>query len=248
MTAESLVEARGLYVSLDGIPVLRDVDLDVHAGEAVGLHGGNGSGKSTLIRTIVGLVPRLEGDLRLFGQPADEFGDWHRVGYVPQHSAINVPNATVREVASSGRLPHRRPFRPASREGRRVIDESLDQVGLTDRRDWPFGSLSGGQKQRALIARALATRPDLFVMDEPMAGVDLHSQEGLAHLLSDLVHDGAGLLVVLHEIGVVELDRGVTLCDGRMTAEEHDGHPGHATTEIAASPFGLLDPLDRRRP
>lgn len=248
MTAETLVEARGLYVSLDGIPVLRDVGVTVHAGEAVGLHGGNGSGKSTLIRTIVGLVPRLEGELRLFGEPADEFSDWHRIGYVPQHSAINVPNATVREVVSSGRLPHSGPFRFPSKEDRRVVEESLDQVGLGDRRDWPFSALSGGQKQRTLIARALATRPDLFVMDEPMAGVDLHSQEGLAELLGALVHDGAGLIVVLHEIGAVELDRGVTLCDGRLTAELHDGHPAHHVTETESSPFGLDDPLARRRP
>ncbi|NLE98078.1 MAG: ATP-binding cassette domain-containing protein [Propionibacterium sp.] len=247
MTADLLVHAEGLYVSLDGIPVLRDVGIDVAAGEAVGLHGGNGSGKSTLIRTIVGLVPHQEGTLRLFGQPSSKFHDWQRIGYVPQHSAINVPNATVREVASSGRLPHRRPFRWAGRQDRRAIDESLEQVGLIDRRDWPFTALSGGQKQRTLIARALATRPDLFVMDEPMAGVDLHSQEGLGHLLSDLVHDGAGLLVVLHEIGAVELDRSVTLCDGRMTDEEHDGNPGHATTIPEPSFFGLEDPLVRNR-
>jgi zinc transport system ATP-binding protein len=240
MTAgDLLVEARNLYVSYGGIPVLRDVSLDVARGEAVGLHGGNGSGKSTLIRSIVGLVPPVSGELRLFGEPQEKFHDWKRIGYVPQHSAINVPNATVWEVASSGRLPHHHPFAWPGREDRRAITDSLGAVGLSDRVDWPFAALSGGQKQRTLIARALATEPELFVMDEPMAGVDLHSQEGLAHLLSDLVHDGAGLLVVLHEIGAVELDRGVTLCDGRMTEDEHDAHPAHITPEAEYSIFGL---------
>lgn len=238
-----LVEARNLYVSYGGIPVLRDVSLQVAPGEAVGLHGGNGSGKSTLIRSVVGLIPHVSGELRLFGQPAEQFHDWKRIGYVPQHSAINVPNATVREVASSGRLPHHAPFGWPNRADRRAIDEALESVGLSDRADWPFAALSGGQKQRTLIARALATKPDLFVMDEPMAGVDLHSQEGLGHLLGDLVHGGAGLLVVLHEIGAVALDRNVTLCDGRVTDVHHDANPAHATPEPEQSVFGLQDTL-----
>lgn len=242
--ADPLVEAKGLYVSYGGIPVLRDVDLEVSRGEAVGLHGGNGSGKTTLIRAVVGLLPLLDGELRLFGQPASQFNDWKRIGYVPQHSVVNVPNATVWEVVSSGRLPHAGFFGWPRRKDREAIRESLEVVGLSDRAHWPFASLSGGQKQRTLIARALSTRPDLFVMDEPMAGVDLHSQEGLGELLSELVHVGdAGMLVVLHEIGSVQLDRSVTLCDGRVTDVEHLSNAQHAAAEPQRSPFGLEDAI-----
>ena len=245
MTAsDPLIAGSGLYVSLDGIPVLRDVSIDVHAGEAVGLHGGNGSGKSTLIRTIVGLVPHQEGELRLFGEPSDHFHSWHRIGYVPQHSSITVPNATVREIVSTGRLPHQRPFQLMSRKDKQIVEHSLESVELMDRVDWPFASLSGGQKQRTLIARALATEPELFVMDEPMAGVDLPSQDGIAELLGRLVHDGAGLLVVLHELGVVQLDRSVTLLDGRMYDSVVDGHPEHfVPDDQPTSLFGWEEPI-----
>ena len=240
---DNLVEAESLYVSRGGIPVLRDVDLHVAPGEAVGLHGGNGSGKSTLIRAVVGLLPPQSGELRLFGQPQEKFRQWHRIGYVPQHSAINVPNATVWEVASSGRLPHRRPFTPMSRKDRKIVDDALATVGIEDRARWPFDALSGGQKQRTLIARALITEPELYVMDEPMAGVDLHSQEDLARLLEQLVRDGSSMLIVLHELGSVRLDRSVTLCDGRVTAEVHDSHPEFHAPPAEPSPFGLEDAI-----
>lgn len=239
--SDHLVEAEHLYVSRGGIPVLRDVDLHVGRGEAVGLHGGNGSGKSTLIRAVVGLLPHQSGTLRLFGQPQESFKQWHRIGYVPQHSAVNLPNATVWEVASSGRLPHLRVFQPMGRKDKRIISDALATVGLEDRTHWPFDSLSGGQKQRTLIARALITKPELFVMDEPMAGVDLHSQADLSQLLGRLVADGSSLLVVLHEIGSVQLDRSVTLCDGRLTDTEHVTHPELDVPQPAASPFGLED-------
>ncbi|WP_408647016.1 metal ABC transporter ATP-binding protein [Tessaracoccus coleopterorum] len=150
------------------------------------------------------------------------FGDWWKVGYVPQHSAISVPNATVREIASAGRLAHRRPFQWLRRSDREIVTRSLEQVDLAARADWPFKSLSGGQKQRVLIARALASNPELLIMDEPFAGVDLHSQAGLAELLGRLRDEGLGMLVVLHERGPMTgiLNRAVTLCDGRIVDHE----------------------------
>lgn len=244
---EPLVNANNVYVARGGNPVLRDVSVTVNPGETVAVVGGNGSGKSTLISAIVGLLPYQEGSICLFGTPLPKFRQWRRVGYVPQHSGMQLPNATVREVVASGRLPHVRPFVPLGRGDRRAIDHALDVVQLHDRAGWPFAALSGGQKQRALIARALCTQPDLFVMDEPMAGVDLHSQAGLATLMSELVHgDGKGLLVVLHEIGSMEIDRRVTLCDGRVTDVIHED-PGHDDDPphqgSPRSNFGLVDPL-----
>lgn len=249
VATDLLVNVEHVYVARGSNPVLRDVGVSVAAGETVAIVGGNGSGKSTLISAIVGQVPYQEGSIELFGTPVRRFRDWHRLGYVPQHSAMQIPNATVAEVVAAGRLPHRPPFLPMRKADREAVDHALEVVGLTDRARWPYATLSGGQKQRTLIARALCTEPDLFVMDEPMAGVDLHSQEGLAELLGKLVHDEhKGLLVVLHEIGPMTIDRRVTLCDGRVTDVEHNDHAHHHADPVEHSPFGFSDPTPEVQP
>lgn len=245
MTAPDPLRADGVFVSLGGLPILRDVSISVATGEAVALLGGNGSGKSTLVRALMGLVPHQEGSIALFGEPLATFRDWSRIGYVPQHSAVAVANATVREIVSSGRLAHRRPFQWLRAADHAAIDHALDQVGLAGRAGWPFAALSGGQKQRTLIARALATQPELLVMDEPLAGVDLHSQGGLADLLGRLADEGLALLVVLHELGPMAavLHRAVTLCDGRVVDQEttgaHECQPGPPLPSLT----GLADPI-----
>lgn len=244
-----LLVADGLYVSRDGLPILRDVSLRVSAGEAVAVLGGNGSGKSTLIRTVVGLIPHQKGTVSLLGTPLEQFRDWARVGYVPQHSALNVTNATVKEIVTSGRLSHRRPFQWFSGADKAAVASALELVELSDRARWPFTKLSGGQKQRTLIARALAAEPDLLIMDEPFAGVDLHSQAELAALLGRLRANGLGLAVVLHEIGPMAdvVDRFVTLCDGRVVDDHlHTAHDCDPTVDDAST-VGLNDPLSSGR-
>ena len=247
MAATDQLSAEHVYVSIGGMPILRDVSVRVRAGEAVALLGGNGSGKSTLVRTLLGILPHQEGTVRLFGDEVPGFDQWWRVGYVPQHSAITVPNATVREIASTGRLAHRKPFQWLRRADRDIVTHSLEQVDLATRADWPFKSLSGGQKQRVLIARALASDPDLLIMDEPFAGVDLHSQAGLARLLGRLRDEGLGLLVVLHERGPMAdiLNRAVTLCDGRIVDHEPPAGGGCVDDHAEATPdsLGLADPI-----
>ncbi len=238
-----LLDAQGMYVSLGGLPILRDVSLQVHAGEAVAILGGNGSGKSTTIRAVLGLIPFQEGTVKLFGTELANFDQWDRVGYVPQHSTLNVSNATVREIVSSGRLSHHKMFQFLNREDRKHVNHALELVELTDRARWPFSTLSGGQKQRALIARALASEPELLIMDEPLAGVDLHSQDGLARLLGGLRSDGLGLAVVLHEQGPLAgvLDRWVTLCDGRIVADDGQGATDCLPASMPSSALGLQD-------
>lgn len=228
-TTDPVIDIAQASAELGGRTVLRGLDLTVRRGEVVALLGPNGSGKSTAVRTTVRQVPLTAGEVRLFGTPVRRFRDWHRVGYVPQRStaAGGVP-ATVREVVSSGRLA-RRGLRPLRREDRRAVETALDQVGLADRAGDPVGGLSGGQHQRVLIARALAGRPELLVMDEPLAGVDLHSQHVLADVLRAQLAQGTSLLVVLHEQGPLRplLDRAVHLDDGRVRPPvgPHDATP-----------------------
>ena len=242
--AEALVTAEGIHVFLGGLPILRDINLCIRAREAVAIVGPNGSGKTTLLRTLAALTPFQQGSIELFGTPLRRFRSWHRVGYVPQHATLNVQNATVREVVTSGRLAHRGAFRWFTRADRAIVAEALERVGLADRARWPFAPLSGGQKQRALIARALATQPDLLIMDEPLAGVDLEGQTILARLLGELRDDGLGVVLVLHELEAVAgvLDRTIRLRDGRVVPHADGLVQSPRARSSASPPSGLGAP------
>ena len=224
MTAPVL-QATDVSVELGGLPVLRGITVAVAPGEVVALLGGNGSGKSTLVRALLGLVPAQRGTIELFGQPLARMRSWARVGYVPQRSTVSQSGAKVREVVASGRLARRAPFRPPRGTDRAAVARALDAVDLADRSDHRLSELSGGQQQRALIARALAGEPDLLVLDEPTAGVDLAHQHVLAGILGDLVEAGAAVVIVLHEVGTLGalVDRAIVLREGRIV---HDGALG----------------------
>ena len=219
------IELSNGAVAIGGRPVLRAIDLTVSEGEFVALMGANGSGKSTLVRALTGLRPLLSGDLRLFGTPFDDFHDWHRIGFVPQRQGATsgVP-ASVWEVVASGRLTRRRLLRPLSRADRTAIADAIEIVGLSERTYDGVAQLSGGQQQRVLIARALAGEPELFFLDEPMAGVDLPNQLALAEALARLKHRNATIVLVAHELGPLTglVDRAVAMRDGRIA---YDGPP-----------------------
>jgi len=221
----NVLEARGLTVELGGRAILRGVDLDVAAGDMVAVLGANGSGKSTLVRALLGLVPLRRGTTALFGEPLASFSAWHRVGFVPQRpSATSGVPASVREVVASGRLARRRPLVPMRRGDKEAVGAALDAVGLTDRADDRVSLLSGGQQQRVLIARALAVEPELLVLDEPTAGVDLATQRTLAELVGNLVGRGTTIVLVAHELGALEplIARTVVMRQGRKV---YDGAP-----------------------
>ncbi|MDX3131650.1 metal ABC transporter ATP-binding protein [Streptomyces europaeiscabiei] len=229
---EPVISLRGVRAELGSRTVLRGIDLTVHRGEVVALLGANGSGKSTAVRTVIGQVPLSAGEIELFGVPRRRFRDWRRLGYVPQRTtaAGGVP-ATVTEIVASGRLSRTR-LGILRRADHEAIRRALDMVGMADRAKDSVNALSGGQHQRVLIARALASEPELLIMDEPMAGVDLASQEVLAATLREQVAKGTTVLLVLHELGPLEplIDRAVVLRDGCVT---HDGPPPKAVGQHA---------------
>jgi zinc transport system ATP-binding protein len=249
-----VLQVEDLSVLLGGLPVLRGISMSVRAGEAVALLGGNGSGKSTLVRSVLGLLPIERGSVTLFGQPLAKFRTWSRVGYVPQRSTAPSSGATVTEIVSSGRLSLRKPFLPRSARDRAAVREALDLVGMGGRARSDVRELSGGQQQRVLIARALAGAPDLLVLDEPTAGVDLEHQQVLADVISARVNAGLAVVVVLHDVGPLTplIDRGVVLREGRVVAQgplpevagpaHHGGHPhtGHEHVD-PERPDGWLD-------
>jgi zinc transport system ATP-binding protein len=220
-----------------GPAVLRDVDLAIESGEFVTVAGPNGGGKTTLLRIILGLEEPRSGEAFLFGEPADSFRERFRIGYLAQRTTLGIDApATVREVVAAGRVPRRGLVRPLGSRDRAVIAEAVERVGLAERAGVPIQRLSGGQQQRAYIAKALAGEPDLLVLDEPTAGVDVDAQESFASLLGELHGDlGATIVYVSHEFGAIErfverviLVRGGILFDGRpdeLPANWHD--PSH---------------------
>ncbi|QLQ15995.1 MAG: ABC transporter ATP-binding protein [Micropruina sp.] len=230
--AGPLVSAAGVSVLLGGVPVLRDLSFTIDRGETVALMGGNGSGKTTLVRTLLNLIPHQHGRIELFGTPVGDFREWWRVGYVPQRTAPTLRQATVGEVTATGRLGRRRPLTPASRQDRATVTGALQRVGMADRARSLFAELSGGQQQRVLIARALASEAEFLVLDEPLAGVDLATQQTLADLLRDLRDEGLTSLIVLHELGPL----GTAADQGHRVARRAESSPtGPPSTSTATA-------------
>ncbi|HEY3438035.1 MAG TPA: metal ABC transporter ATP-binding protein [Actinotalea sp.] len=234
------VLARGVHVTLGGAAILHHVDLTVQTGETVALLGANGSGKSTLVRALVGAVPIDRGTVELLGRPLGRSVAWDRMGYVPQRvtATTGVPT-TASEVVTSGTLYGRRLLPP--RGARARVLEALDAVGLAAVADRAVRELSGGQQQRVLIARALVRRPDLLMLDEPVAGVDLPSQQAFADALGRLAASGTTILVVLHELGAIAplIGRAVVLRHGSVV---HDGAPPSPAHDHAAAGHEHLHP------
>lgn len=258
----SVIDIRDAGVTIAGRPIVRHLNVRVEPGEVVAVLGENGSGKSTLVKALLGLIPISSGHIALFECDLADFDQWARIGYVPQRQAAagGVP-ATVWEVVASGRLSRRGLLRPLGRSGTRAISRALATVDLSERARDRFDTLSGGQQQRALIARALASEPELLVLDEPNAGVDTANQDALAESISRLVEEGATVVVVLHELGplaplitrTVVIHDGIIGYDGPPLGSDPDGHvtSGHHHHAMTATPRPvppLQAPLDGRTP
>ena len=201
--------------SYDGDPVLDDVSLAIEPGEYLALVGPNGSGKSTLLRILLGLLAPAAGRVSLFGADPSRHHERHRLGYVPQRPALAQGiAATVDDIVAAGRITRTGWRRRPRAEDRDAVDTALAAVALTELRHARVSQLSGGQQQRTFIARALAGEPDLLVLDEPVAGVDVDSQRAFRDTLRHLVRGrGGSVLLVSHELSVVaeDLDRVVVL-------------------------------------
>lgn len=210
-----MVRASGLTFGYRADPVLRDVDLTVGKGEFVALVGPNGSGKSTLLKLLLGSLSPDSGTVQLLGRKPGDVGDRGRLGYVPQRPSLaSETPATVEEIVTAGRLIRRGWWKPLNRNDRERVTHALESVGLADLAKRPVNELSGGQQQRAFIARALASDPELLILDEPIAGVDAVSQRRFRDSLVHLQREhGAGVLLVSHELAAVadDLDRVIVL-------------------------------------
>ena len=235
-------------VVLNGHRALDQVNFEVKPGEFLALLGPNGSGKTTLLRALLRLHPLASGRLFIFGEDADRFGEWWRIGYVPQRfTAVAGLPANVHEVALSGRVPRTRPFRRFSRHDERAATAALESVDLDGLRLERVDRLSGGQQQRVLIARALAAEPDILVLDEPVSHVDQQHQESFFHGLDELHRKGHTVVLVAHSIRAmadlidraIVLDRGRVVHDGAPPTEMLDDHAHHDPLAPDQQPTGF---------
>jgi manganese/zinc/iron transport system ATP- binding protein len=199
---DTALEVRGLTVSYRSAPVLWEVDARFPVGRLSAIVGPNGAGKSTLLKAALGLVPADAGRVLIAGAPGRDALD--RVAYVPQAESVDWDfPITVREVVEMGRYRATGWFRRVSRADRAIAAECLDRVGMAGFGRRQIGQLSGGQRQRVFLARALAQRAPVLVMDEPFAGIDARTQADLLGLLGELRDDGGSVIVVHHDMAQV---------------------------------------------
>lgn len=192
--------AQDLTVGYDGSgPVLQHVSFAVEAGTLLAIVGPNGAGKSTLLKVLAGLLPPWSGRVEVLGGPPGR--EARRVAYVPQAETVDWEfPVTVRDVVTMGRYPALGPFRQPDRADRRAVSEALEQVKMADHQGTQIGALSGGQRRRVFLARALASEASLFLLDEPVTGIDVTTQEDLMDILEAETRRGKTVLATTHDL------------------------------------------------
>ena len=199
--SQNIIKVRDLDFSYNGQPVLRDVDLEVAAGDFMAMIGPNGGGKTTLLKLMLGLLSADRGQILIFGKSPKAVS--HRIGYVPQDVHINRDfPVSVLDVVLMGKLKPGRGWTRHSQNDRAAARQALEKVEMADYNDRRIGELSGGQLQRVFVARALVTEPDLLFLDEPTASIDTKGQREFYALLKEL-NQTITIIVVSHDLMVV---------------------------------------------
>ncbi len=206
-----IFEVKNLFFQANSQKILEDISLTILPGDYCAIIGPNGGGKTTLIRLLLGLGKPTKGEIRLFGQALSRFKRWNKIGYVPQRASQldqNFP-ATVLEVVKMGRIAKQGLFKRATQEDRDAIQEAMVKMDVSDIQEKLIGELSGGQRQRVMIARALASKPEVLILDEPNTGVDVVSQQRFYKLLRELnQNENMTIIFITHDIGVIADDIG----------------------------------------
>lgn len=250
MTAVSIHGAR---VDLGGRTIWQDVELDVATGEFVAILGPNGVGKSTLLKVILGLVPLAAGDVHVLGRPAGVAN--HEIGYLPQRRSFD-PSLRIRGIdivrlgLDGDRFGISLPTSARSRERGKRVEELLDLVGAQSYARRPIGQCSGGEQQRLLIAQALARRPPLLLLDEPLDSLDLPNQTSVASLVAEICREEhVAVLIVAHDVNPIltHLDRVVYLgAGGAVSGSPDEVITTETLTRLYQSPVEVLRASDGR--
>jgi manganese/iron transport system ATP-binding protein len=225
--SHSMLQVQQLGVSYPGVTGLRDVSFRIQPGELVGVIGPNGAGKSTMLKAMLGLAPRITGQVSYCTCPLCRQLD--RVAYLPQRSQVDWDfPITVQQVVAMARTRTIGWLQRPSRADKLIIQAALERVEMWDLRDRRIGELSGGQQQRVFLARALAQQAEIFLLDEPFTGVDSTTEATIFEIFAELKALGKILLVSSHDWGqgLGLLDR-MLLLNQRLIA---DGSPAEVMT------------------
>jgi manganese/zinc/iron transport system ATP- binding protein len=196
---DPVLETHLMGVIYDKKPAIWNVDFTLPAGKIIGIMGPNGSGKSTLLKAIMGVVEPNMGFAKIFNQDVSEVRK--RVSYIPQRQSVDWDfPASVRDVVAMGRYSIKGVFKRLTKEDQKIIDRSLEQVNMGPYAQRQISQLSGGQQQRVFLARALAQEADMYLMDEPFAGVDASTEQSIIELLKSMKDAGKTLIVVHHDL------------------------------------------------
>jgi zinc/manganese transport system ATP-binding protein len=219
-----LLRLEGVGVQLGGREILNDVSFTIEAGEFTGLIGPNGAGKTTLLRVILGLQPVTRGSVLIDGAPRAAHDA--SIGYVPQKLAIepDMP-LRVKDVVSLGLDGHKFGIRLPSRARRELVDDMLTAVGAQRYANARVGELSGGEQQRVMIAHALISKPRLLLLDEPLANLDISSEQGIVSVLARLARaERIAVLLSAHDMNPLMpvMDRIVYVAAGRVAVGRTD--------------------------
>jgi zinc transport system ATP-binding protein len=232
----AVIDFKNVSFSYGAQKVLKDVTFTVSDNDFFGIIGPNGGGKTTLIKMILGFLEPGSGKILLFGKGRSA-KELRKIGYVAQRATNfdqNFP-ATVFEVASMGRFARAGLMKQLSKHDKSIVEKSLDAIGMLDFRNKLIGDLSGGQQQRVFIARALAAEPEILILDEPLAGVDMESQHRFYEMLKDL-HARLKLAIILVSHDVSMISKSVTkLACVNINVAVHDISGGIATAGLACA-------------
>ena len=201
MNEDSVIKIRDLHFNYGDVPILEDINIDIQQKGFIGMVGPNGSGKTTLLKIILGLLAPDHGTVEVLGKPPVQ--SVKNVGYMPQFAPFtrDFP-ISVEETVLMGRLGKTSSMGFFSKEDKQLAAESMEAVEVLDLRKRSIGSLSGGQLQRALIARALTCNPEIMILDEPTANVDMKVEKDIFDLLKRL-NEKITIIVVTHDIGFI---------------------------------------------
>ncbi len=206
-----IFDVKNLSYKVRSQTILSSISLEIFNGEYVAIIGPNGGGKTTLIRLLLGLEEPTQGTIKLYGKKIKHFNQWHKIGYVPQRASLvdaNFP-ATVEDIVNMGRVSKRSFFMPMNQEDKNAVEDAMIKMDVLNLKNKMVGTLSGGQRQRVMIARALASNPEILILDEPNTGVDMVSQKNFYTLLGKLnKQEKITIVFITHDIGVIADDIG----------------------------------------
>jgi len=203
--AESGIITSDLTVTYNnGTTALRNVSFEIPTGTITALVGVNGAGKSTLFKALMGFIPTVKGEISILGQSVKSALKENFIAYVPQAEEVDWSfPVLVQDVVMMGRYGHMGFFRKTRQQDILEVERALNRVGMTDFKDRQIGELSGGQRKRVFLARALAQKSKIILLDEPFTGVDVKTETAIIKLLGEMRKEGKVMLVSTHNLGSV---------------------------------------------